>query len=65
MSRYPFTAHLVDIRDELEEPLKNNVVVDPDGEGTVSIPVALYFHLLGFITWLSLDGDNADDDNPS
>ena len=40
---------LKNIREELEQPIKDGVVLDPDGEGTVSIPIALYFQILGLI----------------
>ena len=59
-----YTEALKNIKAELEQPLKDNVVLDPDGEGTVTLPVALYFQVLGLITWLG-NTEDADGNDPS
>jgi hypothetical protein len=55
---------LRNIQEELEQPIKDGVILDPDGEGTVYLPIALYFQILGLIISL-LHGEKSDGDKPS
>ena len=56
-----FTDTLGSMKKELEDTLTEGTsvddMIDPKGEGTVKIPVALYFQLLGIVTWLAIPED--------
>ena len=65
-----FMTTLAAVREELEGTLQEmkdiDSMIDPDGEGTVTIPVGLYFQLLGIVTWLAVpEAEEADGDKPS
>jgi len=44
------TGEMEEVVGELEDL---DVALDPDGEGTVQMPVALFFQILGIMTWIS------------
>ena len=60
-----FTDTLGSIKKELENTLTEDTSVDDmigsEGEGTVTIPVALYFQLLGIVAWLAIPEYNNGD----
>lgn len=60
-----FMTTLAAVREELESTLQEmkdiDSMIDPDGEGTVIIPVGLYFQLLGIVTWLAVPEREEDD----
>ncbi|MEK0324139.1 MAG: hypothetical protein QQN63_00410 [Nitrosopumilus sp.] len=65
-----FTGTLAAVQKELENSIKDDSalddMIDPKGEGTVTIPVGLYFQLLGIVTWLAVpEAEEADGDKPS
>ena len=60
-----FTGTLAAVQKELENSIKDDSalddMIDPKGEGTVTIPVGLYFQLLGIVTWLAVpESEEAD-----
>lgn len=56
-----FSKTLEIVKGELEEVMNDlkdqDIVPDPDGSGSVTIPAALYFQVLGIITWLAEPGE--------
>ena len=52
-----FDRTLVTLKNEMKEVIRElkgiDVALDPDGEGTVRMPVSLFFQVMGIMTWLA------------
>lgn len=62
-----FDRTLRTVKGEMEGILKKmgdvKVILDSDGEGTVEIPVGLYFQILGIVTWLGGQGEEVEEED--